>query len=118
MSKLVLTKPDVLDGLEEIKVCTGYKYKGDLLPSFPSEVRMLEQVDPVYKTVSGWRKNIQGKRDYADLPQAFCDYIKFIEDILEVKVAIVSTGVERQATILMEKELAGLVDISKIQAGV
>lgn len=118
VSKLVLTKPDVLDGLEKIKVCTGYKYNGNLLPSFPSEVRMLEQVEPVYKTVSGWRKNIQGKRDYTDLPQAFCDYIKFIEDILEVKVAIVSTGVERQATILMEEELAGLVDISKIQAGV
>ena len=118
VSKLVLTKPDVLDGLEEIKVCTGYKYKGELLPSFPSEVVVLNQVEPVYKKVSGWTENIQGKREYAELPPAFCDYIKFIEDILEVKIAIISTGVERQATILVKEELASMIDVSNILAGV
>jgi len=114
--KIALTKPDVLDELEEIKVCVGYKYKGELLRSFPTESWVLEKVIPQYKRVRGWRYPTQKKTDFSSLPQAFKDYLKLIEDLIQVKVSIISTGTERRDTVLQEAELKELMDVEKIKA--
>jgi adenylosuccinate synthase len=114
IDKIALTKSDVLDGLEEIKVCVGYTYKGKRLPSFPTESWILEEVVPQYKKVRGWKEPIQKIKDFSALPGAFKDYIKLIEDSVEARIAVISTGVERGETILMQDELKGLVNLKKI----
>ncbi len=115
IDKIVLTKPDVLDDFDEIMVCVGYKYKGELLRSFASESWILDKVIPQYKKVRGWRKSIQKIADFSSLPQAFKDFLKLIEDIIQAKIAIVSTGVERKDTILREEELNDIVDLEKVK---
>ena len=112
---IALTKPDVLDGMEEIKVCVGYKYRGKRLPSFPTENWILEDVVPQYKKVRGWKKPIEKTKDFDSLPDAFKDYLKLIEDCVEAKIAVVSTGVERRDTILKEDELKEFVDLKKVK---
>ena len=114
IKKIALTKPDVLDGIDEIKVCVGYRYKGDLLPHFPTESWILAEVEPQYKTVKGWKKPIHRKAHFSSLPPGFLDYVKLLEDIVQVKVSIVSTGVGRHDTILIEDELKEVIDLSKI----
>jgi adenylosuccinate synthase len=115
ISKIALTKPDVLDELEEIKVCVGYKYKGKLLPSFPPESWVLEKVVPQYKAVKGWKSTIHKTTDFASLPEAFKDYLKLVEDLIQVKVTIVSTGTERRDTVLRKEELEEFLDLKKIK---
>jgi len=116
IEKIALTKPDVLDEIEEIMVCVGYKYKGDLLRHFPTESWILNKVVPQYKKVKGWKISIREKTDFSSLPPGFKDYIKLIEDLIQVKVAIVSTGMERRDTIFVEKELKEWLDLEKIKA--
>jgi adenylosuccinate synthase len=116
ISKIVLTKPDVLDGLEEINLCVGYKYKGELLPSFPIESWILEKIVPQYRTVKGWSSSVHKKTDFSSLPVAFKDYLNLIEDLIQVKVSIISTGTERFDTILLEEELEEFLDLEKIKA--
>lgn len=114
IKKIALTKPDVLDGIDEIKVCVAYRYKGDLLPHFPTESWILAEVEPQYKTVKGWKKPIHRKAYFSSLPQGFLDYVKLLEDIVQVKVSIISTGVERHDTILIEDELKEVIDLDKV----
>jgi adenylosuccinate synthase len=113
---MILTKPDVLDNLEEIQVCVGYKYKGKRLPSFPSESWILEDVEPQYKKIRGWKKPVRGIRDYSKLPQAFKDYIKFIEDLIQAKISIISTGMERSDSILIDEDLKHFMNLAKIRS--
>jgi adenylosuccinate synthase len=115
IDKIVLTKPDVLDGLEEVRVSTGYKYKGSLLRSFPAEPWILEKVTPQYKNVRGWKQPVHGVRNFADLPRAFKDYLKLIEDLIEARAVIVSTGVEREDTILDRRRLRGLLNLDAVK---
>jgi len=114
--RIALTKIDVLDELEEIQVCVGYKYKGELLQSFPTESWILEKVIPRYKEIKGWRTSTRGMTDFSALPQAFRDYLSLIEDLLEVKVSIISTGTERRDTILREAELKKILDVNEVKA--
>ena len=116
IDQIVLTKPDVLDDFEEVMVCVGYKYKGDVLNNFPPENWILNKVTPQYKKVKGWRKEIRKVADFPSLPQAFKDYLKLIEDCIKAKIVIVSTGMERKDTILREEELKDMVDLEKIKA--
>ena len=115
ISHVILTKPDVLDGLEEIQVCVQYKYKGERLRSFPAESWILDRVEPQYKKVCGWKKPVHGIRDYSDLPQAFKDYVKFIEDLIQAKISIISTGMERRDSILIDEHLEHQIDLMKIR---
>jgi len=112
VKRIILTKPDVLDGLEEIKVCVDYAYKGEILPSFPLESWVLEKAEPRYRSIRGWGTGVAGKRTPGELPRGFLDYVKLIEDLLEVKVAIISTGAGRRDTVFIDAELRGLVDLS------
>jgi len=116
IKKIILTKADVLDGLEELKICEGYKYKGGLFPSFPTEEWILEQVEPQYRTVKGWKESICNVQDFAQLPQAFKDYISHIEELIQAEVAIISTGKDRHETIFRDEKLEGLVDLEAIKS--
>ena len=116
IKRIVLTKPDVLDVLDEIQVCVGYKYKGKKLRSFPSDIWMLADVEPQFKKVQGWKVPISGAREYSSLPQAFKDYIRLIEDLIQAEVSIISTGQERKDTILIEENLKSWMDLDRIKA--
>jgi len=116
IQKIALTKPDVMDELDEIMVCVGYKYKGDLIHHFPTETWVLDKVVPQYKIIKGWKASLHKERDFSSLPPAFRDYIKFIEDLIQARVAIISTGMEREDTIFIEEELEDWLDLEKIKA--
>lgn len=94
ITEIVLTKIDVLDGLSEIKIATSYKIDEKEEKWFPSEVWKLEKAEPVYKTFPGW-DNTKSIKEYSKLPKEACNYIKFIEDTLGIKVSYISTGKER-----------------------
>ncbi len=116
IGKIVLTKPDILDSFEEIPVCTGYLYKGEKLPGFPTEPWILEKVEPELRVLKGWRKPVHNVTDWESLPGEFRDYLRFIEDAVEARVCIVSTGVERRDSILIQDQLRGVVDCDRIKA--
>ena len=96
-TELALTKFDVMSGLSEIKVCINYAYKHLENYTF-SYFRDLSKVEPQYKTLPGWSEDITQIRSFEDLPQNTKDYIKFIEDSVEVPVKIISVGADREAT--------------------
>ncbi|MBI3406371.1 MAG: adenylosuccinate synthase [Acidobacteria bacterium] len=100
IDSLVVTKLDVFDTQPEIQVCTGYKYKGSPIDEMPAEIEKLEQVTPVYRTLPGWKTNTYGVKVASDLPPAARDYMKFISNELAIEVGIISTGPERDATIV------------------
>ena len=100
IDSLVVTKLDVFDAQEEIQVCTGYRHKGKVIREMPPDVETLGEIEPEYKTLPGWRKPTPGVREVKDLPSAARDYLKFISDQLEVEIGMISTGPERDATIV------------------
>ncbi len=116
VKKIVLTKPDVLDVLDEIQVCVGYKHKGKMLRSFPSDIWELAEVEPQFKTVKGWKASISGITERSSLPQAFMDYVKLIEDLVRAEVSIISTGKDRKDSVILEETLRSLMDLDKIKA--
>ena len=116
IGKIVLTKPDILDAFEAIPVCTGYLYKGERLASFPTEPWILEKVVPEYKTMKGWRTPIHRATSHESLPGEFRDYLRFIEDAVEARVCLISTGVERRDSILIDEELRDVVDLDRVRA--
>ena len=95
-----LTKLDVMDELEEVKVCTAYRIGGEERRDFPADRAEQEAAEPVYKTVPGWQADTVGTLHFDDLPQAAKDYVEMIEEELEAPVLIVSTGPRREETIL------------------
>lgn len=94
VTDLVITKLDVLGGLEKIKVCVGYKYKGKTLKNFPCN---LEGIQPIYKEFKGWKECINAARRFSNLPLAARNYVRFIEDFLGVGVTFISVGERREA---------------------
>ncbi len=99
-TEIALTKLDVLGGLEELKICVGYRYKGAEMPYPPQHENGMAEVEPVYETMPGWTEDISGCRAYGQLPQATRDYIARIEEVLGIPVSIVSVGPDRDQTIL------------------
>jgi len=100
VDKIALTKLDVLDGLREVKVCVGYEYDGRMMDTVPSNIKILENVKPVYEKLNGW-KSVSGAKAFEDLPKEAKKYIKFIEDFLDIDVFLISTGAEREKTIIV-----------------
>ncbi|MFH1941575.1 MAG: adenylosuccinate synthase [bacterium] len=98
---LAVTKLDVLDTLAEIRVCTGYRYRGEMLSHFPTDGAVLEEIEPVYESVPGWQESIAGIRRFEDLPKNARSYLKRIEEIAETPIALVSVGTNREQTIWM-----------------
>jgi adenylosuccinate synthase len=98
-NELTITKLDVLSGLDELKVCTRYRYDGKETQRFPSEVQTLEKVEPVYETLPGWDADISDVRHFDELPGAAQDYLMFIADFIGTDVSMVSNGPKRQQII-------------------
>lgn len=100
LTELALTKLDVLTGMEELKVCVGYKYQGEYLSEFPLEQETLFNCEPVYETMAGWSEDISGYTEYEQLPQAARAYIEYIEKESGIPVKIIGTGPEREQIII------------------
>jgi adenylosuccinate synthase len=98
---IALTKLDVLDGLEEIKVCVGYRLGNESFDRLPPQLSAQGAVEPVYETFEGWRKSTRGARSWAQLPATAIKYIRRIEELIEAPVALLSTSPERADTILV-----------------
>ena len=103
---IALTKLDVLDGFEELKVCVGYKCQGETLQHFPAGMKRQAEVTPVYETMSGWKASTKGARSWADLPAEAVKYIRRIEELIAAPVALLSTSPERDDTILVHDPFA------------
>ena len=99
---IALTKLDVLDELDEIKMCIGYELKGKKIDYLPAAVEDQLQVKPLYKSFKGWKTSTQGIKSFKDLPKNAQEYIKSLEKFIETKVASISTSPERKDTILIE----------------
>ncbi len=97
---LMITKLDVLDQLDEIPVCTGYKLHGAKIDEMPATYRALEAVEPVYETLPGWRTSTRGIAKFEELPERARDYLTFLENAAGVEIGGVSTGPERMETIV------------------
>jgi adenylosuccinate synthase len=104
---IALTKLDVLDTLDTVKVCTGYKLDGKKLDFLPSHSADQERVEPVYEEIKGWGESTQGARSWADLPARAIKYVRRIEELIRCPVALVSTSPERDDTILVRDPFAG-----------
>src|SRR4030088_1430367 len=105
IDSLVITKLDVFDTQREIQVCVGYKYKGKPLHEMPALAEEYEHVTPEYKTLPGWNETTYGLKDGTKLPKLAIDYLKFISDFLHVEIGMISTGPERDATIIQPGSL-------------
>jgi len=102
ISGLAFTKIDVLDELDEIKICVAYKYNGELYKEMPSELRILDHCEPVYEVVKGWTKMTSGLTSYEQLPENTKTYIKRVEALVNSKVDFVSTGIRRDEIIRLD----------------
>jgi len=98
---IALTKLDVLDGLDEIKVCTGYKLDGQVIDYLPASQGAQARVEPIYETLEGWKGTTAGARSWADLPAQAVKYVRYIEELIGAPVALLSTSPEREDTILV-----------------
>jgi adenylosuccinate synthase len=98
---IALTKLDVLDGFEELKICTGYRLEGKVLKHLPASMSSQANVEPIYETIEGWQGSTQGARSWVQLPAAAIKYVRRIEELIEAPVALLSTSPEREDTILV-----------------
>ena len=106
VSGIALTKLDVLDGFDELRICTGYRLDGRELDYLPTASEEQARVEPVYETVPGWAESTAGARSWADLPAEAIKYIRRVEELIRCPVALVSTSPERDDTILVTDPFA------------
>jgi len=102
LDSLAVTKLDVLDGLEQIMLCTAYELDGRKIEHFPTEAEALSNVKPIYEEMPGWKGNTTEARYYEELPEGAKRYLKRIEEITGVKIALISVGSHRDETILID----------------
>ncbi|MBS0504070.1 MAG: adenylosuccinate synthase [Proteobacteria bacterium] len=103
---VALTKLDVLDGLETIRICTGYRLDGKTLDHFPAHAADQAAVEPIYEEIPGWSESTFGARSWAQLPAQAIKYIRRVEELIRCPVALVSTSPEREDTILVRDPFA------------
>ncbi|MDX2101800.1 MAG: adenylosuccinate synthase [Alphaproteobacteria bacterium] len=103
---IALTKLDILDGMEELKICTGYRLKGEVIDRLPSTASDQAACEPVYETLPGWQETTAGARSFGDLPAAAVKYVKRVEELIGCPVTLLSTSPERDDTILMQDPFA------------
>ena len=106
VSGLCITKLDVLDGADALKICVGYRIGGQLSEILPVGAEELERCEPVYEELPGWNESTVGIKAHAGLPQAARDYLKRIEDLAGVPIDLISTGPERDETIVLRHPFA------------
>ena len=103
---IALTKLDVLDGFEEIKICTAYRRGGETYDYVPAGMTTQARLEPVYETAEGWRESTRGARSWADLPATAIKYIVRLEELIGAPVALLSTSPEREDTVLVRDPFA------------
>ena len=103
---IAFTKLDVLDGFKELKVATGYQYKGKIFDHLPPGLPADAVVEPIYETFEGWSESTQGARSWAQLPATAIKYIRRVEELIEAPVSLLSTSPEREDTILVRDPFA------------
>ena len=103
---IALTKSDVLDGMNELKVCTCYRLEGEVIDYLPASTVSQSRVEPVYETMDGWTESTRGARSWADLPATAVKYVRRIEELIGAPVALLSTSPEREDTILVHDPFA------------
>ncbi len=102
LTGLAITKLDVLGGLDQIRICTGYRYQDTPVPEFPADLNVLQNCEPVYETLAGWQEDISDVRSYDGLPEATKVYLKRIEELAETPIDIISVGPGRDETIMLK----------------
>ncbi|HIJ63613.1 MAG TPA: adenylosuccinate synthase [Rhodospirillaceae bacterium] len=103
---IALTKLDVLDGFDQLKICTGYRCKGEVLHHLPASMARQAEVEPIYESIDGWAESTRGARSWVQLPAAAIKYVRRIEELIEAPVALLSTSPEREDTILVHDPFA------------
>jgi adenylosuccinate synthase len=106
---LVVTKMDVLDSLKKIPVCTAYKLDGKVIDTIPADVRGLEALEPVYTTLPGWAESTEGITEFDKLPKKAQEYLKFLEKETGAKIGMVSTGPDREQTMVLPEFAANII---------
>ena len=101
LTELFITKLDVLSGLEELKLCVGYKNSKEVLTDYPYDQNILNTAEPIYETLDGWTDDISSIKNFEDLPKNAQIYIKAIEDFIEVPITFISVGPERTENIII-----------------
>jgi adenylosuccinate synthase len=96
----------VLDGLKELKVCTGYVLDGETIDYFPAGMAAQRRVEPVYESIEGWSESTKGARSWGQLPANAIKYVRRVEELIGAPVTLLSTSPEREDTILMEDPFA------------
>jgi adenylosuccinate synthase len=104
---IALTKLDILDGFDAIRVCTGYRLDGDTLDHFPASQGAQAKVEPIYEEIEGWSGTSAGARSWAELPAQAIKYVRRIEELIGAPVALLSTSPERDDTILVQNPFEG-----------
>jgi adenylosuccinate synthase len=102
IDEIVVTKLDVLDCLDSIKICTAYKYKGKIYKDFPSDIMALSNCEPVYEELPGWKTDTTGITSYMGLPKNAKNYLKRIQKFLDTRIALISVGSDRKQTFSSE----------------
>jgi len=106
LTGVALTKLDVLDGFETIKICTGYEYDGKVLDELPANLAVFEKCRPVYEEMPGWQTTISGAKSFADLPVKAQNYVKRLEELMGCPIVLVSVGPRRDETIMLRNPFA------------
>lgn len=101
VDSLVVMKLDVLDGMETVKLCTGYRYRNSVLKEFPASLKVLAECTPIYEEMPGWRKDTTQAKEFSDLPLQAQDYLKRISELSGAPISMVSVGWRRDETILI-----------------
>ncbi|MCF8067442.1 MAG: adenylosuccinate synthase [Desulfobacterales bacterium] len=102
LTGITITKLDVLGGLDTLKICTGYDCKGEIMDTFPASLKKLAKCKPIYENLPGWTEDISGVRNYDDLPENAKNYLKRIEELLEIPIKIISVGPDREETMVID----------------
>jgi adenylosuccinate synthase len=101
LSTIALTKLDVLDPFPVLQICLNYRYRGQTLTEFPNEIDILKECEPVYEEIEGWQENTMGCTSIAELPKKSHAFLDRLEALLGIDISIISTGPERDRTILL-----------------
>jgi adenylosuccinate synthase len=106
LTSLAVTKLDVLDGCKEMKICTGYRHAGKLYKDMPSDIEVLSECEPVYEVLPGWSAGTTGVTSYKKLPAQAKRYLDRIEELVDCRIDMISTGSKRSETIMLRNPLA------------
>ncbi len=104
---IALTKLDILDGLEKLKVCVAYRLNGQVIDYLPAGLKAQAAVEPVYEEIEGWSQTTQGARSWRDLPANAVKYVRRLEELIGAPVALLSTSPQRDDTILVKDPFVG-----------